>query len=92
VSKNPFDTKPRGLTVEKRFMRLQNGFSDKVKGYASWLVAYEDLEKVYIKPDAATLVMLQILELATKGLNENIRKLAVHSRELEQRLAVLERK
>jgi hypothetical protein len=89
VLKNPFDTAP-GDGAPKRFLKLQNGFSDKVRGYAQWLVAYEDLARIFIKPDAGTLVALQLIELAVKGLNENIRKLAEYSKKLESRLSALE--
>jgi hypothetical protein len=92
VIKNPFDTKPRGGDVEKRFIKLQNGFNDKARGYQQWVVAYEDTEKIYIKPDAAVLVMMQSLEGVVKGLNDNIRKVAEHSKRLEARLVALERK
>lgn len=90
VMRNPFDTKPKGAAAEKRFMKLQNGFNDKARGYQQWVVAYEDVAKFYIKPDAAVLVMMQSLEVAVKGLNENIRKLAEHSKKLEGRIAALE--
>jgi len=92
VLKNPFDTKTRGGNDEKRFMKLQNGFNDKTRGYASWLLAYEDAGKIYMKPDAAVLVMIQNLETAVRGLNENIRKLAEHSKKMEQRLTALEQR
>ena len=90
VMKNPFDVAPKGTGVEKRFMKLQNGFNDKVRGYMSWVVAYSDATKFYIKPDAAVMVMMQSLEVAVKGLNDNIRKLAEHSKKLEGRVAALE--
>jgi hypothetical protein len=90
VSKNPYDVKPRGEAVEKRFMRLQNGFNDKARGYASWLMAYEDTARVFIKPDAGVLMMIKNLEAAVKGLNENIRKLAEHAKRLDARVAALE--
>jgi len=90
VLKNPFDTKPKGGADEKRFMKLQNGFSDKARDYQQWVVAYEDVAKFYIKPDAGVLVMVQMLETAVKGLNTNIRKLAEHSKMLEGRIAALE--
>jgi hypothetical protein len=90
VVKNPFDTKPKGGAVEKRFVKLQNGFNDKARDYQQWVVAYEDIAKIYIKPDAGTLVVMHSLEIAVKGLNENIRKLAEHSKKLEARLAACE--
>ena len=92
VLKNPFDTKPRGAAEEKRFIKLQNGFNDKARGYSQWIAAYEDIAKIYMKPDAGVLMMMQSLETAVRGLNENIRKLAEHSKKLEQRIAALERK
>jgi hypothetical protein len=92
VLKNPFDTKPNGQTVVKRFLKLQNGFNSKARGYAQWVAAYEDLAKVYMKPDAGVMVMVSTLEMAVKGLNENIRKLAEHARKLEQKILVLEGK
>jgi len=92
VLKNPYDTKARGAAEEKRFIKLQNGFNDKARGYQQWVLAYEDAGKIYMKPDAAVLMMMQNLETAVRGLNENIRKLAEHSKKLEARIAALERK
>lgn len=92
VSRNPFDFKPQKTGTEKRFMKLQNGFNEKDRGYQQWLVAYEDVAKFYIKPDAAVLVMMQSLELAIKGLNENIRKLVDHSKRNDLRVLALEGK
>jgi hypothetical protein len=90
VAKNPFDTRPKGAAADKRFMKLQNGFNDKARGYQQWVVAYEDVARFYVKPDAAVLVMMQSLEAAVRGLNENIRKLAEHSKKLESRVVALE--
>lgn len=88
VVKNPFDFASKG-GVEKRFMKLQNGFNDKARGYQQWVVAYCDTAKIFVKPDAATLVMMQSLELAVKGLNDNVRKVAEHSKKLEIRMGEL---
>jgi hypothetical protein len=90
VAKNPYDVKPRGEPAEKRFMRLQNNFNDKARGYASWLLAYEDAGRIFMKPDAGVLMMMKNLESAVKGLNENIRKLAEHAKKLDGRIAALE--
>ena len=91
VMKNPLDAKPKAGGPEKRFMKLQNGFNDKARGYQQWVVAYEDVSNFYVKPDAAVLVMMQTLETAVTGLNANIRKLAEHAKKLEQRIGQLER-
>lgn len=92
VLKNPFDTKPKGGAEDKRFIKLQNGFFEKARGYAQWIVAYEDIEKIYVKPDAEVLVTLQSLEVAVKGLNDNIRKIAEFTKKIDARLAALERR
>lgn len=91
VLKNPYDIRPKGAAAEKRFIRLQNGFGEKVPGYAAWPVAYEDLDKLYVKPDAATLVTMANQEAVTRKLNENIRKLVDHIKKLEARLTALEK-
>lgn len=74
----------------KKVMRLRNGFNDKAPGYASWAVAYDDLDKVFVKLEAGALALLQILESAITKLNENIRRIAEHSKQLERRLTKLE--
>jgi len=86
VVKNPHDIRQQGSSVDKRFIRLQNGFNDKAKGYAIWSAAYEDIEKLYVKPNAATSVLMRSQEIVTTKLNANIRKLAEKIKELEKRL------
>ena len=85
VLRNPFDVKQKGIVEEKRFIKLQNGFSDKARGYCQWIVAYEDIEKIYVKPDAQSLTLMRRLETmgTVKGLNKNIRKIAEHCKRFE---------
>lgn len=83
VLKNPFDTKTQGAAAEKRFIKLQNGFDSKAQNYAQWIVAYEDLAKMFIKPDAGVLTVKQDLDDAVAALNVNIRKLAEASKRHE---------
>lgn len=92
VAKNPTDAAPQGANAEKRFMRLQSGFNERAPGYFSWVVAYEDLARLFIKPDAATLTVMASLETAVRGLNENIRKIADYAKGLSTRIAALEAK
>jgi hypothetical protein len=92
VLRNPFDTKPRGEAVEKRFIKLQNGFNAKIYGYAEWVVAYEDLKHLYAKPDALMLTMQRMIEDVVKGFNERNRKVAEYVKKLEKRIATLEAK
>lgn len=85
VLRNPFGT------GGKQYIRLQNGFNQKANGYAQWVVDYEKAVKIFVKPDAAVMVMMKSLEASVLGLNRNIRKIAEHARKLEARLAALER-
>lgn len=90
VLQNPFDYTPKGGNNERRAMKFQNGFYPKAPGYAQWIAAYEDVTKFYMKSDASVSMMLQSLEIAIKGLNDNIRKLADHSKKNDARITALE--
>lgn len=92
VAKNPTDSTPQGAAAEKRFIRFQSGFNERAPGYFSWLVAYEDMTRLFLKPDAASLTVMASLETAVRGLNENIRKLADYAKQLAARVAALEEK
>jgi hypothetical protein len=103
VSKNPFEvivsnditqhpTAPERLSKEKKiYIKIQNGFNDKLKGYYQWIVSYDDIDKIYIKPDAGVLTMIKTLENVVSGLNDNIQKLALSARLLEKRISQLEK-
>ena len=86
VQRNPDDRLTDG--VARRHLVLQNGFYEKARGYLKWSVAYEDVARVYIKPDAGTLMVMKTLEEAVRGLNENIRKLVEHVKKMEGRLKI----
>ncbi len=90
IQKNPFEYRPKGAAEDAKGMRLQNGFNPKGKGYASWFVNYQNITRLYLKPDASVLVLVSSLEMAVKGLNDNIRKLAEHQKKMEARLSALE--
>ena len=103
VSKNPFEviisndstqhpTAPERLHKEKKtYIKIQNGFNDKLKGYYQWIVSYDDIDKIYIKPDAGVLTMIKTLESVVSDLNDNIQKLADNARLLERRISQLEK-
>lgn len=90
VLKNPFDC----MTTEgeKRFIKLQNMFNPREKGYVCWLVSYDKLDKLYMKPDAATIVALHSTEVAVKQLNDNIRKIVEFTKRLDARVTALEKR
>jgi hypothetical protein len=76
VKHNPFETVPKGATEKKTFIKLQNGFNVKSNGYVEWLVAYEDIATLYVKPDAIALTMQRDIESALTSLNSNVTTLA----------------
>ena len=99
VLKNPFEvvisndslqnpkTPPEKLNKDKKkYIKLQNGFNEKLKGYYQWVVSYDDIEKIYIKPDAGVLTVIKTLEDIVNGLNNNIEQLAASVRHLEKKI------
>ena len=70
-------------------MRLQSGFTS-ARRLLQLGVAYEDISRLFIKPDAAALTVMASLEEAVRGLNENIRKIADYAKGLSVRIAALE--
>jgi hypothetical protein len=96
VFKNPFevtvnsDNQPNN-EGKKIYIKIQNGFNDKLKGFYQWIVAYDDIDKIYIKPDAGVLTIIHTLESIVGGLNENIQKLALTARVMEKRITQLEK-
>ena len=99
VFKNPFevvvsdDNQHMSSTGGKKiYIKIQNGFNDKLKGFYQWIVAYDDIDKIYIKPDAGVLTMVHTLESIVSGLNENIQKLAITARMMEKRISTLEKR
>ena len=99
VLKNPFEviisndslqnpkTPPEKLNKDKKkYIKLQNGFNEKLKGYYQWVVSYDDIEKIYIKPDAGVLTVIKTLETIVNGLNTNIEQLAASVRHLEKKI------
>ena len=92
VVKNPVEAVNPDTKVIKNYIKLQNGFNNKLKGYYQWVISYDEMSKIYIKLDAGILTTIKSLETAVMGLNENIRKLVKHAKYLEDRLEKLESK
>lgn len=91
VTKNPLDVKPKDGPREKRYLKIQNSFNAKSESYRSWLVAYDDLQYLYVRPDAVELTTRDDVRSAIVTLNKNNRALAEHAKKLEARVARLER-
>lgn len=79
-----------GAPAAAKYIRLQSGYGDRGPNNFSWVVAYSDLSRLFVKPDAGTLTVMNSLEAAVRGLNENIRKLAEFTKGLSARIAALE--
>lgn len=92
VRSNPFEYTPKGETDAKRYMRLSNSFDTAAQGTKAWMVGYEKMSRVFVKLDAVSAHIQSLLELAISKLNENNRKLAAFSKQLEQRIDALEKK
>lgn len=90
VLNNPFDTKVRGGAEEKRFLKLQNGFSKAARDHREWIVAYEDIAFLYAKGEGVPLTLQHDLQSAATALNANIARLAEFCKKLERRIAELE--
>lgn len=106
VVKNPFyfnssdentDLKPSiemisDNTTKKIGFKLQNFFNRRSADYAIWIVAYEDIQKVYIKVDAGTHTIIQSLETTIESINLNMKKITDYIKYIDERLKKLEKK
>ena len=92
ILKNPLEAVHPETKVVKTYFKIHNGFNHAAKGYYQWVVSYDELSRVYMKPDASVLMTVRSLESAVAGLNENIRKLVRHAKLLEERIEKLESK
>lgn len=90
ILNNPFDTKVRGSATEKRFFKFMNSFNKGGRDHKEWIVAYEDVQFLYVKGTGVELTLQRDLQTAVTTLSGNIQRLAEYSKKLERRLAELE--
>ena len=90
VLKNPYVYKPKNAEKHYTYMVLRNGFNTKEPGYVQWMVKYEDIRGMYVKPGADFMTILNMLHTAVKGLNKNIQTLATQIKMLDNRVAKIE--
>lgn len=89
IMKNPLEiVNPESKQIVTYF-KLQNGFNAKA---VNWIANYEDISKIFMKPDAGVLTVLSSLDGIVTGLNDNITKLVKHAQSLEERIEYLESK
>ena len=55
-------------------IRLQNFFNNKSPNYITWIVAYDDIMKLYLKVDASVRTVVQSLESTIESININMKK------------------
>ena len=69
IDKNPEERVPAGGKTPKMFMILKTGFDHKA---TRWTVAYEDLERVFVKNEALLLTLNDEISNSITKINENI--------------------
>jgi hypothetical protein len=92
VLKNPINYTSSETSTKLTGIRLQNGFNNKDKNYLSWIVAYENISKLFIKVDASIKTVIQSLELTINNVNSNIKKITDYVKYLDERIKKLENK
>jgi hypothetical protein len=83
VVRNSFNIKIHDSDVEKKCIKLQNGFDSKSPTYSQWVVAYDDIDKIFVQLSASELMMRYVLEEAVDKLNMNDQKIAEHIKQLK---------
>ncbi|AXB49291.1 pC129R [African swine fever virus] len=78
VLQNPYEAVIKNEV--KTAIRLQNNFNTKAKGHVTWTVPYDDISKLYAKPDAIMLTIQENVEKALHALNQNVLTLAAKIR------------
>jgi hypothetical protein len=61
-------------------------------GYKKWMIAYDDLRHVYIKPNAITRVMMRNLDKIGASLDRNLATMRDYMGDINARIERLERK
>lgn len=75
---------------ERQAFRMRNGFNERAPGYVAWTVMYDNVSRLYAKPDISTIVIYESVKIAMQGVNTNIGKLASALKQLEGRVIALE--
>lgn len=80
------------VTGERIGMRLQNSFNNKSPNYATWVIAYEDIKKIYLKVDASIRTIVQSLDNTIENINTNLKKITEYIKKMDDRIKKLEKK
>ena len=77
---------------ERIGIRLQNCFNKQSPDYTTWIVAYDDIMKLYLKVDASIRTVVQSLEDIIENININMKKITDYIKKMDERLRKLEEK
>ena len=98
VGRNPADFAPADdpATTKRSFVLHSSPFmrinSPAAAGKFRWTIAYEDVARLFIRPDISALLVQQSLEVSVSKLNENIRTLVEFVKKLGARVEALEQR
>jgi len=70
--------------------RLQNYFNKQSPNYTTWVVAYDNIMKVYLKVDPGIRTVVQSLELTIENININMKKITEYIKKIDERLKKIE--
>jgi hypothetical protein len=77
---------------EKMGIRLQNYFNTKSPDYTTWIVAYDDIMKLYLKVDASIRTIVNSLENTIENININMKKITDYIKKMDDRIKKIETK
>jgi hypothetical protein len=89
VTSNSLKKMGDGPDNTPQFFKIRSSYN-KTDASPVWTVKYENIDKIFIKPDAGTLFVQDNLVFAAAGFNEINKKLTLKIKDLESRLRALE--
>lgn len=92
VSDGLVQNKNHGDAQHVNRIAIQSGFDSKGFVPIRWTVAYDNISRLYYKPDASALALQKSIEDVVKAFNAQLRKIADYTKKLEARVAELEKR
>lgn len=77
---------------DKVGFKLQNTFTRQSADYTVWVIAYDDLMKVYVKVDAVIRTIVLSLETTIDNINTNMKKITDYIKKMDDKISKLEQK
>lgn len=91
VEQNPYIGKIQGTEEDKKYIKLKPLYQ-KYGQINSWLVPYDSIAELYIKPDVGAMIMQESLREFVTKVNDNQRKIQEALRKLSGKIAAIEAK